>query len=409
MGKGTTLQQHRRARPWSIVLLGFLLFFLTNGLAHGQQSTYSIKGVAWFDQNSNGKRDADEPLLSHVQLEEQVNGQFVPASRSQADGSYTLSNLTPGTYTVEAAIVNPEPTSGVSGGQTVLASPPRTIVVTNSDQTGIDFGLTLPATPHDARYFPQTGYRIDNDLIWNYFQARGGVNTFGYPVSRTFPFLGFWTQIFQRQLLQVGGAPGGVHEMNLLDPDLMPITSVNFSTFPAYDASLAQQAPPPSTADYADAIVRFVRQHAPDSFDGQPVNFYRTFTDTVRLQTAYPNGGGSPGLLPLLNLEIWGVPTSQPAADPKNHNFIYLRFQRGIMHFDATCHCTQGILLADTFKSVLTGRNLPADVALEMAASPYLKLDDPTQVDAVARAAGSPSPRVQGETDLAFAFLPASS
>lgn len=137
----------------------------------------------------NGNRDADEPLLSHVQLEEQVNGQFVPASRNQADGSYTLSNLTPGTYIVEAAIVNPEPTSGVSGGQTVLASLPRTITVTNSDQTGIDFGLTLPATPHDNRNFPQTGYRIDNDLIWNYFQARGGVNTFGYPVSRTFPFL----------------------------------------------------------------------------------------------------------------------------------------------------------------------------------------------------------------------------
>jgi hypothetical protein len=397
-------------RGWLLGLIAALLFVSNSSPVLAASSpTFTISGIVYFDQNGNGRRDAGEPLLSRVRIEEQVNGQFVPASQSQADGGYTFANLTPSTYTIEAAIINPEPTSGVTGGQVALASPPRTITVTNADQSGIDFGLTLPATPHDVRFFPQTGYRVDNDLLWNYFQARGGVTTFGYPVSRAFPFLGFWTQIFQRQILQVGGAPGGVHELNLLDPDLMPITSLNFSTFPPYDASLTQQAPPPSAANYADAIVAFVQQHAPDTFDSQPVNFYRTFTTTVSLQTAYPNGGGNPGLLPLLNLEIWGAPTSQPAADPKNHNFVYLRFQRGIMHFDAGCHCTQGILLADAFKSVLTGQNLPADVALQMTSSPYLKLDDPTQVDAVARAAGSTLPRVQGETDLAFAFIPVSS
>ena len=85
------------------------------------------------------------------------------------------------------------------------------------------------------------------------------------------------------------------------------------------------------------------------------------------------------------------------------------------MHYDAGCNCTQGILLADTFKSVLTGRDLPADVALEMAASPYLKLYDPTQVDAVAHvpvATASETrttPRVEGWTDLAFAFDPVGS
>jgi hypothetical protein len=403
-------------RGWLLGLIAALLFVSNSSPVLAASSpTFTISGIVYFDQNGNGRRDAGEPLLSRVRIEEQVNGQFVPASQSQADGGYTFANLTPSTYTIEAAIINPEPTSGVTGGQVALASPPRTITVTNADQSGIDFGLTLPATPHDVRFFPQTGYRVDNDLLWNYFQARGGVTTFGYPVSRAFPFLGFWTQIFQRQILQVGGAPGGVHELNLLDPDLMPITSLNFSTFPPYDASLTQQAPPPSAANYADAIVAFVQQHAPDRFDGQPVNFYRTFTTTVSLQTAYPTGGGNPVLLPLLNLEIWGVPTSQPAADPKNHHFVYLRFQRGIMHYDAGCQCTQGILLADTFKSVLTGKNLPADVALQMATSPYLKLDDPLQVDAVARvpvatASGATTvPKVQGWTDLAYAFLPATS
>ena len=37
--------------------------------------------------------------------------------------------------------------------------------------------------PADARYFGQTGYRVGDDAFWNYFQVRGGVRSFGYPVS----------------------------------------------------------------------------------------------------------------------------------------------------------------------------------------------------------------------------------
>src|SRR5438876_10951989 len=42
----------------------------------------------------------------------------------------------------------------------------------------------------DPRIFAQTGYRIDRDSFWEYFQARGAVSTFGYPVSRDFQFMG---------------------------------------------------------------------------------------------------------------------------------------------------------------------------------------------------------------------------
>ncbi|HEX2986821.1 MAG TPA: hypothetical protein VHS06_01430, partial [Chloroflexota bacterium] len=80
---------------------------------------------------------------------------------------------------------------------------------------------------------------------------------------------------------------------------------------------------------------------------------------------AFPNGGGSDGLLALINLEIWGLPTSKPTMDPANSNFVYLRFQRGIMHFDRTTGLTQGILLADYMKSLITGQNLPGDLAAE--------------------------------------------
>ena len=52
---------------------------------------------------------------------------------------------------------------------------------------------------------------MTRDPFWTSFDARGGVNIFGFPVSRTFTFLGCTTQFFQRQLMQQCGAlaPGG--------------------------------------------------------------------------------------------------------------------------------------------------------------------------------------------------------
>ena len=72
-------------------------------------------------------------------------------------------------------------------------------------------------------------------------------------------------------------------------------------------------------------------------------------------------------------LTIWGAPISHPQADPNNGNFIYQRFQRGIMHFDKSCGCTQGLLLADYLKSLLTGQNLPPDLEAQARLSKYYR------------------------------------
>src|SRR5437764_14334772 len=114
---------------------------------------------------------------------------------------------------------------------------------------------------------------------------------------------------------------------------------------------------------------------APDTFDGEPVNFAKTFFSSVSTQDAYPNGvpDGGDALVPYFNLEIWGLPTSKPAHDPGNPNFIYQRFQRGIMHYDKGCGCTQGLLLADYLKALLTGQDLPGDLAAQAASSPLLR------------------------------------
>jgi hypothetical protein len=221
----------------------------------------------------------------------------------------------------------------------------------------------------DARFFSQTGFRIDRDSFWDYFSQRGAVATFGYPVSRDFQFEGCTAQFFQRLIMQQCGV-NGVATMNLLDDGLLPYTHMNGSTFPASDLGLTLFTPKVADSNYAPAILSFVHSNAVDTFDGQQVNFQRTFFSTITADVA---GTDDPSMLGLLDLEIWGAPTSRPAYDPANHNFIYQRFQRGIMHYDRTCGCTQGLLLADYLKALITGQNLPPDLAEQAATSPLLR------------------------------------
>jgi polysaccharide biosynthesis protein PslG len=232
-----------------------------------------------------------------------------------------------------------------------------------------------PTATSDPRYFSQTGFRIDTDAFWNFFQQRGTVATFGYPVSRTFTLDGFQVQIFQREVMQLQ-PDGSVQTLNLLDPGLMPYTQINGSTFPAPDPAIEAATPPVSDPNYATDIQMFIQKTAPNTFSGQPVNFGTTFLNTVTAQDA-PSAPVS--LLPGFDLQIWGAPTSQPAFDPNNHQFIYQRFQRGIMMYDASCGCTQGLLLADYFKSILTGWNLPPDLQQEAQSSRYYGQYSPIQ------------------------------
>jgi hypothetical protein len=251
----------------------------------------------------------------------------------------------------------------------------------------------------DPRYFSQTGYRIDNDAFWNFFQGRGGVPTFGYPVSRQMKLVGFQVQIFQRLVMQLQ-PDGSVQTLNLLDPGLMPYTQINGSTYPAPDPAVVGATPPVSDPNYNTAIITFTQQTAPDTFEGQPVNYFQTFSNTVTCDDAFPNQPCQQNLLPGLNLQIWGAPTSNPTYDPTNHNFIYQRFQRSIMHYDAGCQCTQGLLLADYFKSIITGQNLPPDLDIEARSSIYYKQYDPSKPLWIAR------PDQLTNSDLTNAFTP---
>lgn len=227
----------------------------------------------------------------------------------------------------------------------------------------VAFSLFQPigiAAAEDPRAFP-TRYRVDDDRFWEFFQRRGGVKTFGYPVSSTFTLLGQQVQIFQRQVMQLQ-PDGAVATMNLLDDGLMPYTTINGSNFPASDKDVTRNAPDVSESNYHARALQYVKDTAPDTWQGQPVNFYSTFLNTVSFEDAFPNDRGDRSLLPGLNLEIWGLPTSKPTPDPTNSGFVYQRFQRGIMHYDSACRCTQGLLLGQYLKSIMTLRDLPSDL-----------------------------------------------
>jgi len=258
------------------------------------------------------------------------------------------------------------------------------------------------AAPDDQAalpFFPETGFRIANAQFADYFAHRGGLRTFGYPVSRGFKFLGTDVQFFQRQIMQIR-PDGGLGTLNILDPELMPYTHINGSVFPATDPAVVGNAPSPDMTDYATKVLDFVKTYSPDVWNGLNVRFGQTFQNTVRYEEAFPTGGPGAGIMPSINLELWGVPTSQPAADPTNASFVYLRFQRGIMHFDAGSGVTQGLLLADYLKAIMTGKTLPADLEQDARTSRFYRQYDPNRPGSLARPLDMPG------TDLTGAFEP---
>ena len=256
-------------------------------------------------------------------------------------------------------------------------------------------GLSFLLSPTEM-YFPPTGF-TSAGAFYDYFSHRGGLRTFGYPISRPFRLEGHTVQIYQRQVMELR-ADGSVGLLNILDQNLMPYTQINGATFPGFDEPLTKTAPAPGTADYAKTILEFVKANAPDTWDSLPVRFGETFRRTVTAADAFPGRKVSDGELAGLNLELWGIPTSRPARDPGNDNFVYLRFQRGIMHYDRTTGTTQGLLLGSYLKALMTGRELPGDLEAQAKGNRLYRQYSPQRPSGLAR------PTDLADTDLTGAF-----
>ena len=310
------------------------------------------------------------------------NGPTVGTETADTNGKVVFTftvpaTLGPGQYGVTAT--GQTSNSVVNATYTLVASAtPVATAVATTTPTPAPATQAAPTMVHDERWFAQTGYRIDDDAMWAFFQQFGGITAFGYPTSRIFTFLGCPVQMFQRQVIQ--NCPGqGVALINLLDPEIFPYTQVNGSTFPGPDPTIKNNTPQVGSPTYSTDIITFVNQVVPDSFNGQPVGFLDHFNTF----------GG---------LTIWGAPISGPQPDPGNANFIYQRFQRGIMHFIAGTG-TESVLLADYLKAIIMNQNVPADLLAQSRESRFFEQYCPDQPRWVCRGNDLPG------TDFTFAFV----
>jgi hypothetical protein len=219
-----------------------------------------------------------------------------------------------------------------------MASPLRTLkrLATGSVLSLGLFFLTLgPAmAQEDPRSFADTGYTVSDDVIWTFFTQYGGATTFGEPISREFMLFGHPVQLFQNAALVVQ-SDGSVQPMQLTDPGLVPTTQLDGLTVPTADPAVAFVAPTPDQPNYSARLQVFLQNTVPDIFNGQPVQFWST----------YAGDGGA---------AVWGLPTSLPKSDPSNPNFIYQRFQNGILFYDASAGVTQPLPMGEYLKRLLT-------------------------------------------------------
>ncbi|MGH2351031.1 MAG: hypothetical protein ACRDJN_05390, partial [Chloroflexota bacterium] len=341
-------------------------------------------GTAVFDTDGDGQPDPEEaPATVEVVIGGSDSVRTAPPVRADGRGRYLLWPVEPGVYSIEA--------------DTPFRSATWLVSVLTPVGTGQAARIDLLLQPEgnrigaeSARCFPETGFCVGQDTFWAAFTARGGVATYGYPISRAFPFLGCLAQFFQRHVLHQCRAGEPIWAMNLLDPAILPYNRIDGATFPAHDPEIAAAAPPPDTAAYAAAVLAHVQATVPDTFEGASVGFLRTFLK--------PAGAEATPDAALNGLAVWGFPTSRPAFDPNNLGFVYQRFQRGIMHYSAATGETHGILLGDWFKRLITGENLPADLAGQAADSHFLRQHCASESTGVCR------PSQLENTDLTSAF-----
>jgi len=270
----------------------------------------------------------------------------------------------------------------------------------NVNAAGLPQRADAAATTAQAgTFFQETGFSVGTGPLGDYFAARGGARTFGPPISNQFTLLGSQVQIFRRFMLKQDPS-GTVAAVNLIDDGAIPARGPAGQALPLTDPSLIQAAPVPGSPDYAARAQAFVKDNAPDQWDGKPVGFYKAFLDTVHFDEAFPGGQGDRNLLPGMALEVWGVPVSRPTRDSQNADVIYLRWERGVMVWNAASGTVEAVPLGEVFKAVLTGNGLTPEIAADANGSRFLRELDASAQNGVARPGDLP------DSILANAFSP---
>ncbi|MFA6373075.1 MAG: SdrD B-like domain-containing protein, partial [Methanothrix sp.] len=87
--------------PYSIDLLDADV----SGKDFGNKGNLSITGKKFYDANGNGVQDEDEPGLPEQEVKLVENDKEIATATTGQDGTYTFSNLVPGTYEVDDPIL----------------------------------------------------------------------------------------------------------------------------------------------------------------------------------------------------------------------------------------------------------------------------------------------------------------
>ena len=97
--------------------------------------------------------------------------------------------------------------------------------------------------------------------ILELFKAHGGVEVFGYPISRRFLLRGEWVQLFQRVGVRLL-ADGRAEVLPLLDE--LPLRRLNGSELPEPDPALTSRWPRPDEPGFArraEALLQDLARH----------------------------------------------------------------------------------------------------------------------------------------------------
>jgi hypothetical protein len=245
-----------------------------------------------------------------------------------------------------------------------------------------------------------TGYNLSDPTIAAYFNQHGGVAALGNPISNPMRLSGNRVQLFQRQAIEVR-ADGSVGTLNLVDGDYLPLTAIAGPGL-APDPAMVARVPVAGSPNYIQMVAMDLDTAAPNDWNGTPVRFGATFRSMVRCADLVGVAACDNSTLLSAANDLWGLPTGSPAVDPHSPDFVYLRFQRGVMVHSRQAGATQWLLLGELFKQVLLGRSLPPGILSQITASPlysrfYAQYDVQAR-DGVAR------PNELPNTSLAGAF-----
>jgi len=248
-------------------------------------------------------------------------------------------------------------------------------------------------TAPSDRYFPETGFSVTDAAIWSYFSTRGGVATFGNPISRLFTFRDYQVQLFERHAI-AKLTPQNAGILGLLE--LVPYSPIDGYSIPPVDQALVTSLPAAERDDYPSRAASFIEANVPNTWDGMNVGFRTLYTASL---PAALNDGVPNGQL-LAAVAVWGFPMSAVVADPARSGVAYQRFQRGVMLYDDNTSSRRFLPLGGYFQRVLAGSPFPEDLAAQAQTSPLWAQYKPLQTKWLSRPAQLPG------TDLTEAFHP---